>query len=99
MNEDWLYTLVYDVFSDSTKTVKLSPPDKLIRWLIIKFKGFVRICTDKVSKSVQVYVFLVLSSQVKARSIKVVITVSAVNVQQILKNMFHAQLRFMIKNL
>ena len=44
----------------------MSPPNNLTRWIITKSKGFTKKALK--SRSVRPYVYLVLTSQVQARS-------------------------------
>ena len=68
MYGDWCYTTDYAVFGHEVKASERSPPDNLTRWIITQSKGFRKNGIEKTSRSVMVYVYLVLSSQVKARS-------------------------------
>ena len=51
-------------------------------------KSFTRKGTEKISRSVRAYVYLVLTSQVKTRSSMVGNSVPAVDAQQVLKSTF-----------
>ena len=68
MYGDWFYTTDYIVFGHDVKATERSPPDDLTGWIITRSKVFTKNGIEKISKSVMVYVYLVLSSQVKARS-------------------------------
>ena len=68
MYGDWCYTTDYAVFGHEVKASERSPLDNLTRWIITQSKGFTKNSTEKTSRSVMVYVYLVFSSQVKARS-------------------------------
>ena len=65
-----------------------SPPDNLMRWIITQSKGFTRKGIDKISRSVVAFVYLVLSSQVQARSTIVGNSAPAVDAQQLFKDTF-----------
>ena len=68
MHRDWFYTTDYGIFGHEVKALERSPPDNLTRWIITQSKGFTRKGIEKTSRSVRAYVFLVLTSQVQARS-------------------------------
>ena len=68
MYGDWIYTTDYAVFGHEVKATEKSLSDNLTRWIITQSKGFTKNGTEKISRSTLVYVFLVLSSQIKARS-------------------------------
>ena len=68
MYGDWFYTSGYGIFGHEVKATKRSPPDNLTRWIITQSKGFTRKGIEKTSRSVRAYFYLVLTSQVKARS-------------------------------
>ena len=68
MYGDWFYTTDYTVFGHEVKATGRSPPDNLNRWIITQSRAFTKNGIEKISRSVTVYVYLVLSSQVKARS-------------------------------
>ena len=59
-----------------------------MRWIIIQSKGFTRKGIEKKSRSVRAYVYLVLTSQVKARSSIVGNSAPAVDAQQVFKSTF-----------
>ena len=65
---DWFYTTGYGIFCHEVKAIKRSSPDNLTRWFILQSEGFARKGIEKISKSVSAYVYLVLNSQVQARS-------------------------------
>ena len=90
MYGDWFYTADYAIFGHEVKATKRSPPDNLTRWIIAQSKGFTRKGIEKTSRSVRAYVYLVLTSQVQARSSIVVNSAPAVDAQQALKCMFKA---------
>ena len=68
MHGDWFYTTGYGIFGHEVKATKRSPPDNLTRWIITQSKGFTRKGIEKISRSVRAYIYLVLTSQVQARS-------------------------------
>ena len=55
------------VLYDRVKATERSPPDNITRWIITQSKGFARKGIGKISRSVKAYVYLVITSQVKAR--------------------------------
>ena len=67
MYGDWFYTKDYGIFSHEAKGTERSPPDNLTRRIIAQSKGFARKGIEQISRSVRAYVYLVLTSQVKAR--------------------------------
>ena len=68
MYGDWFYVTVFSVFGHNVKATERSPSDDLIRWIITQSKCFTRKGFEKISKSMMGYVYLVLTSQVQARS-------------------------------
>ena len=90
MHGDWFYTTGYGIFGHEVKATKRSPPDNLTRWIITQSKGFTRKGTEKISRSVRAYVYLVLTSQVQARSSIVGNSAPAVDAQQVFKSTFKA---------
>ena len=90
MYGDWFYTTKYGIFIHEVKATKRSPPDNLTRWIIVQSKSFTEKGIEKISRPVRAYVYLVLTSQVQARSSMVVNLASAVDAQQTLKGMFKA---------
>ena len=64
----------------------------LTRWIITQSKGFTRRGIKKIIRSVRAYIYLVLTSQVQARSNIVGNSVPAVDVQQVFKSTFKALL-------
>ena len=81
MYGDWFYTTDYAIFGHEVKATERSPPDNLTRWIITQSKGFTRKSIEQISRSVRAYVYLVLTSQVQARSSIVGNSASAVDVQ------------------
>ena len=90
MHGDWFYTTGYGTFSHEVKATKRSPPDNLTRWIITQFKGFTRKGIEKVSRYVWAYPYLVLASQIKARSSIVGNSAPPVDSQQVFKSTFKA---------
>ena len=88
MYEDWFYMTSYGIFGHEVKATKRSPPDNLTRWIITQSKGFTRKGIEKISRSVRAYVYLVLTSQVQARSSTVGNSAPAVDAQQVFKSTF-----------
>ena len=68
MHGDWFCTTDYGIFGHEVKAIGRSPPDNLTRWIITQSRGFKRKGIEKISRSVRAYVYLVLTSQVQARS-------------------------------
>ena len=68
MYGDWFYTTGCGIFGHNVKATKKSPPDNHTRWLITQSQGFTRNSIEKISRSVRAYIYLVLTSQVQARS-------------------------------
>ena len=68
MYGDWIYTTDYAVFGHEVKATEKSLSDNLTQWIITQSKGFTKNGIEKISRSTMIYVFLVLSSQIKARS-------------------------------
>ena len=84
----WFYTTDYAIFGHEVKATERSPPDNLKRWIITQSKGFTRKSIEKISRSMMAYVYLVLSSQVEARSTIVGNSAPAVDGQQLFKDRF-----------
>ena len=93
MHGDWFYTTDYAIFGHDLKATERSPPDNLTRWIITKSKGFTKNGIEKISRSAMVYVYLVLSSQVKARSAMAGNSVPAVDAQKVFKDTFNGLIR------
>ena len=68
MHGDWFCTTDYGIFGHEVKAIGRSPPGNLTRWTITQSRGFKRKGIEKISISVRAYVYLVLTSQVQARS-------------------------------
>ena len=90
MHGDWFYTTEYAIFGHEIKATERSPPDNLTRWIITQSKGFKKKCIEKISRSVRAYAYLILTSQVQAKSSIVGNSGPAVDAQQALKGMFKA---------
>ena len=90
MHGDWFYTTDYAIFGHEVKATERSPPDNLTRWIITQSKGFTRKSIEQISRSVRAYVYLVLTSQVQARSSIVGNSAPAVDTQQVFKSTFNA---------
>ena len=88
MHGDWFYTTNVGIFGDGRKATKRSPTDNLTRWIITQSKCFTKKAIEKISRFVGAYVYLVLTSQVQARSSIVVNSASAVDAQEIFKGTF-----------
>ena len=90
MYRDWFYTTDYAIFGHEVKATERSPPDNLTRWIITQSKGFTKKGIEQISRSVRAYVYLVLTSQVQARSSIVGNSAPAVDVKQVFKSTFKA---------
>ena len=77
-------------FGQEVKATESSPPDNFTRWIITQSKGFTRRGIEKISRFVRSYVYLVLTSQVQARSSIVGNSAPAVDAQQVFKSTFKA---------
>ena len=88
MDGDWFYTTGYGIFGNEVKATRRFPPDNLMRWIITQSKGFTRNGIEKISRSVRAYVYLVLTSQVQARSSIFCNSALAVDAQQVFKSTF-----------
>ena len=60
--------LGYGIFGHEVRATKRSPPYSLTRWIITQSKGFTKKGIEKISRSMMAYVYLVLTSQVQART-------------------------------
>ena len=90
MYGDWFYTTDYTIFGQEVKATERSPPDNLTRWIITQSKGFTKKGIEQISRSVRAYVYLVLTSQVQARSSIVGNSAPTVDAQKLFKNTFKA---------
>ena len=66
--------------------VMKEPPDNLTHWIITQSRDFKRKGIGEIIRSVRKYVYLVLNSQVQARSSIVGNSVPAVDAQQVFKS-------------
>ena len=62
VNGYWFCTTKYGVFGDGGKATERSSPDNRTRWIITQYDGFTRKGIGKISRSVESYVYLVLTS-------------------------------------
>ena len=85
---DWFYTTDYAIFGHEVKATERYPPNNLTRWIIAQSKGFTKKGIEQTSRSVRAYVYLVLTSQVQARSSIVGNSAPAVDAQQLFKDTF-----------
>ena len=92
MHGDWFHTTDYAIFGHKVKATERSPPDNLTRWIITQSKGFTRKSIEQISRSVRAYVYLVLTSQVQARSSIVGNSAPAVDAQKDFKSTFKAMI-------
>ena len=76
---DAFYPTDYAIFGHEVKETQRSPPDNLTRSIITQSNGFTRKGSEKISRSVTAYVYLVLTSQVQTRSTIVGNSVPAVD--------------------
>ena len=60
MQGDWFYKASYHIFSEGRKATKRSRLDNLTRWIITQSRGFTEKGIEKISRSVRVYIYLVL---------------------------------------
>ena len=90
MHGDWFCTTDYSIFGHEVKAIGRSPPDNLTRWIITQSRGFKRKGIEKISRSMRAYVYLVLTSQVQARSSIVGNSALAMDAQQVFKSTFKA---------
>ena len=75
------------------KRTKVAPPKNLTRWILKTSKDFTHIGLTMISKSVRAYVYLLLTSQVQARSKIVGKTANALDAQNIYINSFEELLK------
>ena len=66
MHGDWFYTTDNGIFDHEVKVTERSPKKDLTRRIVTKSKVFTRKDIEKISRSVRVYVYLFLTSQVQA---------------------------------
>ena len=72
------------------KATERSPANNLTRWIITQSKGFTRKGMEKIIITVGAYVYLVLTSQVQARSSIFGNSAPVVDAQQVFKGTFKA---------
>lgn len=87
---NWFNTTVCSASLDVTKTKARSASDNFMLWLITQSKGRTRKCIGKVSNLIRANVYLVLTSQIQARSSIVGYSGPTVDAQQVLKGTFKA---------
>ena len=75
------------------KQTKVAPPKNVTRWILKTFKGFTHIGLTMVSKSARAYVYLLLTSQVQARSKIAGKTANTLDAQNIYINSFDELLK------
>ena len=90
MYGDWLYTTNYGIFGHEVKATEKISTRKRYTMDITQSKGFTRKGIEQISRSVRAYVYLVLTSQVQARSSIVGNSAPAVDAQQVFKSTFKA---------
>ena len=88
MYGNWFYTTDYAIFGHEGKATERSPPDNLTRWIMTQSKGFTKKGIEQISRSVRAYAYLVLPSQVQARSSIVGNSAPAVDAQKVFKSTF-----------
>ena len=89
----WFYTTGYAVFGHVVKATERSPRDNLTQWITTQSKGFTKNSIEKISRAVLVYIYLVVSSQVKARSTIAGNSAPAVDAQKVFKDTFNELIR------
>ena len=77
-------------FGHEVKATERSPPGNLKQWIMPQSKGFTKRGIEKISRSVRAYVYLVLTSQVQAKSSIVGNSAPAADAHQAFKGMFKA---------
>ena len=90
MHGDWFYTTSFTILTTGLKATKRSPPDDVGTWVITRSRGLTRKGIEKISRSVRAYVYLLLISQVQARSSIVGNSASAVDAQEVFKSTLKA---------
>ena len=78
------------MFTTRSKATKRPPPDDVARWVITRSRGLTREHIEEISRSVRAYVYLLLTSQVQARSSIVGNSASVVDTQEVFKSTFKA---------
>ena len=90
MYGDWFYTTDYAIFGHGVKATERPPSYNLMQWIITQPKGFTRKGIEQISRSVRAYVYLILTSQVQARSSIVGNSATVVDAQKVFKSTFKA---------
>ena len=90
MHGDWFYTTDYSIFGHEVNSREGSPPDNLTRWIITWSRDFAGKGIENMSRFVRAYTYLVVTSQVHARSSIVGNPAPAVDAQQVFKCTFKA---------
>ena len=85
---NWFYTTDYRIFGHEVKATGRSLSDNLTQWIIKQSRGFSKKRIENISRSVRVYVYLLLTSQVQARSSIIGNSARAVDAQQVFKSTF-----------
>ena len=89
INEDWFHAIPPCNFGDNGKAIPKSPSDNLARWINMQSKCHTRKGIKKVSRSVRVYIYIVLTSQAQARLRIVDNSAFAVHASQVFKCTFN----------
>ena len=90
MYGDWFYTTDYAIFGHGVKATERPSSYNLMQWIITQPKGFTRKGIEQISRSVRAYVYLILTSQVQARSSIVGNSATVVDAQKVFKSTFKA---------
>ena len=91
---DWYYAEEWAVFCcNGGKRTKVAPPKNLTCWILKTSKGFTLVGLTMIRKSVRAYVYLLLTSEVQARSKTVGKTANALDAQNIYINSFEELLK------
>ena len=90
MYGDWFYTTDFSVFGHNVKATERSSSDDLTRWIITQSKGFARKGVEQISRFARAYVYLVLTSQVQAKSNTVRNSAPAVDAKKVFKSTLKA---------
>ena len=88
MYGDCFYATDYGIFGYNVKATERFPSYNLTQWIITQSKGFTRKSIEQISRYVRTYLYLVLSSQVQARSTIVGNSAPAVDAQKVFKSTF-----------
>ena len=90
MYGDWFCTTDYAIFGNEVKATERSPPGNRTQWIVTQSQGFKKKDIKETSRSVRAYVYLVLTSQVQARSSIVGNSAPAVDAEEVFKGTFKA---------